>query len=460
MPDFHIELYDLFKPGLGTPRVLRALDIEPRAHGKSKRWSVIYPLWVILTDPDNIGFANIDFMLISATASRAEDFLMEIGAEINGNPLLKADWGNQLGKAKRDNSSDKILNNGARIRAKGAGAQVRGDHPTYLVIDDLEDAEEAQNPDLRAKLNKWFREDLYGTLLESSSMFLVGTIVNSESLLAELHKDDTGMTSGWIKRRYAAIKEDGTALWPTKWSLERLDKRRGEVGELAFSQEYLNQPLTSENPTIRVEWIQYTEKIPHRRDMYCVTAVDFAHTEKKQNDFTAVVTVGVVTAGDDKGKMYVCEKTRGHWSPQDACRAFLDQADAWKSAACVWEAYGPAVSMKYDVDRVAAQRNRHYNLKKYAEKKVHTVKGWVTADKVTRAASVASMFENGYIYFQKAHRDVVAELLLLPNGAHDDMADALIHALMEIQRQGYTSGKTRTKGKKADMSYVNATVGY
>lgn len=429
MPDFHIELYDLFKPGLGTPRVLRALDIEPRAHGKSKRWSVIYPLWVILTDPDNIGFANIDFMLISATASRAEDFLMEIGAEINGNPLLKADWGNQLGKAKRDNSSDKILNNGARIRAKGAGAQVRGDHPTYLVIDDLEDAEEAQNPDLRAKLNKWFREDLYGTLLESSSMFLVGTIVNSESLLAELHKDDTGMTSGWIKRRYAAIKEDGTALWPTKWSLERLDKRRGEVGELAFSQEYLNQPLTSENPTIRPEWIQYCDTWPMKpREMYVVTAIDTASGEKKSNDYTAIATVGVVPHGDRKGDIFPIAIERGHWSLEDKTRKLFNHLEKYGSDRAIIEInFDPSF---IEIIKKEAQRRRIF----------HTVIVPVRAkpreDKLVRLESVSALFQNGRIWFKREHQEAVTEILLMPHGSHDDMADAVVYALRDLKR-GY-----------------------
>lgn len=436
---------------MGTQRVLRALDIEPRAHGKSKRWSVIYPLWVILTDPDNIGFDNIDFMLISATASRAEDFLMEIGSEITGNPLLKADWGNQLGKAKRDNSSDKILNNGARIRAKGAGAQVRGDHPTYLVIDDLEDAEEAQNPDLRAKLNKWFREDLYGTLLESSSMFLVGTIVNSESLLAELFSDNTPMTSGWVKRRYAAIKDDGTALWPTKWSIERLEKRRAEIGELAFSQEYLNQPLTSENPTVRPEWIQYTDDVPDRFDLDCITACDPAFSEKLESDYSAIVTVGVCTDGRNRGKVYVVDRERGHWSPTDTCRTMVAQATRWKSSVGVMEGVAGAAAMIDLLGNEKRRRNVNFTTK--------LVKPSRAKDKVARAHMVAHLFENGRVYFKKQHRDIVTELLLLPHGTNDDMADALIWALIEANNTIIKPmGRPKRTTKAPD--YVDADTGY
>lgn len=457
---FHITEFNRFLPGEKVPCPNRILEIWPRDHGKSQLFSVIKNLWEVTTDPYNIGFKNIDKMLVSNTMTLTEKWMRIIESELAGNVRIIADWGDLLKKAKINNVGEKVLANGARIYARAYGSQVRGEHPSGVDIDDLEDRVDAQNPDLRKKMYEFFTQDLYGTLSPDCKMFMVGTIVHEEGLLNTLWNDDV-MTEGWTKIKYSAITDDGKALWPSRWSLERLEQRRREVGELAFSQEYLNLPLPSENPTIRPEWIQYIDSIPNKGDMICFTALDPAFSEKRTNDYSAVVTVGVVHSGDKKGKIYVCERNRGHWSPQDSARAFFDQVDVWKSQTCIYEGYGAGgASIKFDLDREMARRNRHYNLKKHADKKVFSGGKWIVADKVARAASVASLLENGYVYFQKDQRDLVNEFLLLPNGKNDDMADALVHALMEL-KNGYIRNRDNQPRRSTKvLEHVDAVAGY
>lgn len=447
-------------PGRKVECPKRILEIWPRDHGKSQLFSVIKNIWEVVTDPYNIGFKNIDKMLVSNTMTLTEKWMRIIESELFGNVRLKADWGDLLKKSKVNNVGEKILGNGARLYARAYGSQVRGEHPSGVDVDDLENRVDAQNPDIRQKLYEFFTQDLYGTLSPETNLFLVGTIVHEEGLLNTLWNENV-MTDGWTKIKYSAITDEGKALWPSRWSLERLEQRRKEVGELAFSQEYLNLPLPSDNPTIRPEWIQYSDDIPQRGDMVCITALDPAFSEKRANDYTAVVTIGVVYSGARKGKIYVCERERGHLSPQDSARMFLDQCDRWKSQTCVYEGYGAGgSSIRFDIERETQRRNRHYALKKHAEKKVLNGGKWVVADKIARAASIASLFENGYVYFQKDQRDLIHELLLLPNGKNDDMADALVHALMELKNGYLRNRDNRPKQSGKSLEHVDAVAGY
>lgn len=446
-PKFHTDLYDLFMPGRKTPRVMRMLDIEPRAHGKSVRWSIAYPLWLLCTNPYNLNEKQkpVDIVCISNTSTKAEDFLRAVGVELETNVRLKADWGDMLKGAKVNNNSDKILNNGRRIRAKGSGAQIRGDHPTDVIIDDLEDREEAQNADLRDKMEKYVRQDLLGALEDRTSMVIVGTIVHEQGLLNSFWKDDR-TTQGWVMRKFSAINDDGTALWPSHWSLEKLERKRQEMGDLAFSQEYLNLPLPSENPAIRPDWIQYVDSMPERFDLQCVTAVDPAFSEKTESDYSAVVTIGVQIDGANKGKVYVVDRERGHWSPSDTCRTAIGQAVRWKSDILVMEGVAGAVAMIDLLATMKRQRNVNFTTK--------LVKPTRLLDKVSRAQSVAHLFESGRVYFKKTQRDIVEELLLLPNGKNDDMADAVVWALREANNT-----YIRPMHKKQYRSKIDDSVG-
>lgn len=446
VPKYHIELYDKFLPGRKTPRIMRMLDIEPRAHGKSVRWSIIYPLWLLCTNPYNLK-RKVDLICLSNTATKAEDFLREIGVELETNVRLMADWGQLLKGSKVNNTMDKILANGARIRARGMGAQIRGDHPSDILIDDLEDRVESQNPKIREDTEKYFRQDLFGALDPDTSMIMVGTIVHEEGLLNTLWKDDE-MTEGWTKLKYSAITDDGKALWPSRWSLERLEQRRKEVGELAFSQEYLNLPLPSENPTIRPEWIQWYTKLPiHIRDFdYKIVAVDAAFSQKRTADFTAIGALGLISNGEHAKEVYVLDAMREHYSPKEVVNKTVDTAVKFKARAIVIEAVSG--SMIYiDLLREELHRRHIYDCEIWGvtphESKQR--KG-EKMDKLSRLQSTAHLYQQELIHFPKHLQWIVSEILLMPFGSHDDGADMITWGLRELDRREIRRiGKRRTK---------------
>lgn len=444
---FHLTEFDRFLPGKKIPCPNRILEIWPRDHGKSQLFSVIKNLWEVCTDPYNLGFKNIDKMLVSNTMTLTEKWMRIIESELEGNPRIIADWGDLLKKAKVNNVGEKVLANGARLYARAYGSQVRGEHPSGVDVDDLEDRLDAQNPDLRKKVYEFFTQDLYGTLSPDCKLFMVGTIVHEEGLLNTLWNDEV-MTQGWVKVKYSAITDSGEALWPSRWSLERLEQRRKEVGELAFSQEYLNLPLPSENPTIRPEWIKWYTKLPIAiRDFdYKVVAVDAAFSQKRTADYTAIGALGLIMSGEHAKDVYVLEAVREHFSPKEVVNNTVGMAVRIKARAIVIEAV--AGSMIYlDLLREELHRRHIYDCEIWGvtphESKQR--KG-EKMDKLSRLQSTAHLYQQELIHFPKHLQWLVNEILLMPFGSHDDGADMITWGLRELDRREIRRiGKQRRK---------------
>ncbi len=407
-------------------------------------------------------------MGVSRTATLVERCGVKIETELQTNPLILADWGNLLQKAQINRVDEKRLTNGSIWMGKGCGAQIRGWHPDSghggtVVVDDLEDPEESQNPEIRTKDEDWFNSDLMGTLEtpgNSAALYVVGTIVHQQSILANLAKDDTEKTKGWVKRRYdAEVGKDGDVLWPEHMSREKLEAKKAEMmtgkrGVALYYQEYRNIAVASETMTIKPEWIQYYDKLPVRlSELYKVIAIDPAYSEKRKADFTAVVCVGVVTAGDDKFKTYILDSARGHWATnKDKAEVVMKMHERFRADKIIVEANVAQITMYHDLKTEAVKRG-FYGVS------VEPVKAKPKEDKLTRLQDVANLFQDKYIYFRKEDSWIADEVLLLPEGTHDDGCDALVWALRTI-KSGILVRMTRKRAPVVDVSYINEVSGY
>ena len=108
------------------------------------------------------------------------------------------------------------------ISAYGAGQGLRGaknesHRPGLIIVDDIENYEQAISEEQRQKLHTWFS----GTLLHAghpdTNVIVVGTILHHDSLLANLINPAEGR--GWAGSKYKAIEQpsDRPDLWET-WS--------------------------------------------------------------------------------------------------------------------------------------------------------------------------------------------------------------------------------------------------
>ncbi|GAB3670340.1 hypothetical protein GCM10027597_01450 [Saccharopolyspora tripterygii] len=180
--------------------------VAPREHGKSESLSVNATAWRSIYTP------GIYTYLFALTGDLAEELLARTRTVIDSvRPDLVA-------TAQRDNSTDLILGNGARIRAAGAGKRTRGGHPDVIIGDDVLDDENAGTSTQRRKIHRWWFGSVVpmahpGTMrriqhadgtsrqveLPATRVHLVGTPFHAADLLMSMRDNPL-----WSFRRYAA----------------------------------------------------------------------------------------------------------------------------------------------------------------------------------------------------------------------------------------------------------------
>ena len=432
--EFHKEIINLMK------RERRLGIAAPRNHAKTTLVQNLFVLHTLLTSTDE------DILTVSNTANYAKENVRKIKLELENNDKIRRDFGGILAWGPEvstkwteehltihDPFTGRIVN---QVRSKGWGGQIRGLRPTKIICDDLEDDELVLSEDKRKKLKDWFLAALMGTIKPDQSLFVIGTVLHPLSLLAEIiHNKD--IFKGWTTRKYRAINTGDIPLWPERWPLEELKKKKEEIGSYKFSQDFQNEPIPAESVLIKPEMIQRYSETPSF--VRVVGACDPAVSTKTSADYTAIVWLGVTA----EGKIYEFGSKRGRWAHEETVNHILNDVQNHQPEEFTLETIGFQQILKQLLISEAQKRQirlpiRDVTLGRYSDKKTKQPN-----DKYSRLFKVLPDFERGNVYLR--NEDLIEELLLFPTGSHDDFVDALVYALMVADRTKKVSVIRHTK---------------
>lgn len=248
-PPFHRTAWALYASD--EPQVM---CIAPREHAKSTALTMDYILAEVL-------FRRSDYViLIGSTEDLAAEQLSNLAEELRTNEDLIREF--RIRDFESDTKTDIIIvmDDGYRFRILCRGAEQRirgrlwkGKRPNLIVCDDMEDDEQVENPERRAKFRRWFFRAAKQALSKGGRIRVHGTVLNDDSLLARLRKNKT-----WKHLFYKAhnsFDDFGGILWPEQWSESRLKFRAQEFIEdgdsAGYSQEFLNDPQDSQAAYLR-----------------------------------------------------------------------------------------------------------------------------------------------------------------------------------------------------------------
>ena len=223
--DFHLEWFSFVE------ETNRVVILAPSGFSKSTLFNVAYPLWIAFTQ------RNKQIMIISKTLPQAIRQLEILRATIDNNELLQ-----ELRPKNAETSWSKTAlgtTTGCRIFVRPYSINVKGERTDYSILDE---AASYDRPEI-------YLDYIVPRLNPKGKIILISTPESPVDLMARLDKPGLG----YIHRTYPAIvmvNGERKAIWPERFSLEKLDKLKLELGENYFEKNFMCNPKAEEENAI------------------------------------------------------------------------------------------------------------------------------------------------------------------------------------------------------------------
>jgi predicted phage terminase large subunit-like protein len=464
-PPFHTEIYRAIQ----DPTKERVLIAAPRGSAKSTIVSFVVPMYKIAFKKRG---ENVFVVIISESSAQSANFLSTIKTTLNEEPIFRALFGD-LGErtAKRWRENDIILANGARILAMGTGQKIRGQkethtRPTTLIMDDIESETNAYTKEARLKNRHWITEAVLPSLDDNAQIIMIGTVI-SEDCFLYWAKD----SSVWYVLWYSIIDENGKSIWPDKFPLSRIEKRKQEYAEAGningFFQEYMNQAQSPEEAPFQPSFIKNhpyelrrdenlepylfkdwdlkegEEPIVIPIDIY--QGVDPASSLSQKADFFVIVTIGV----DAKKNYYLLDVYRKRVSPAQQPQLILDKYLEFKPRRVKIETVAYQEALRDGVRALMAEKGVYIPGLEAGVKPRNP--------KSERLLSLVPLFASGRFFFRPQDIEAQGEFLSYPKGKHDDVMDGIWTAIQETYpcQRTVAQKDANTKIKKEEIKKLD-----
>lgn len=414
----------------------RLCVIQPPRTAKSSTITLSFPFWLILMNPE------FNILIVTYNDTLAKRFGTRLRQLFIDNEDLLASRDIYLSKAEHaktsfsfENSKGELLGS---INLVGTRGTITGTDVDICICDDLIKGFMDTTQKLLDDLYEWFREILIPRLEPHSKLFVLGTRWHTQDIIGRLQKNHPE------KYRFIhlkALNEDGSCIWPNKYTPEFFEDRREDVGDRVFEAEYQGQPLDETGDFFDLDWLIFEEDFDYSNPLITgqVRSWDLAYSAEepgKDNDYTAsckmyrlsddtyyVTDVNMERYGD--GLLNVLLRTARLDTPN--VRILIETGTKGGAAKELYNQY-----------------EKHFT--GYMTKQSEPV-----GSKVDRAYAFKVALMQGKIRF--VLDDNQRELLMnqlkgFPLAKHDDLVDALSYAILELQTYGSNQVKTASKRKR------------
>lgn len=427
-------------------RRLVALFEWARGHAKSTHMGLLVPLWLkaqsyVFNNALKPSLIQIkpqfnNMVLVGKSEESAIALLGNLQAELQYNERYIHDFGVQFSNGSwesgnfqtKDNVSFRALGRGQSPR----GLNYKGKRPDYIVVDDIDDDELCRNNSRVDELFNWLTRALFNTMDMGRGRFIVvGNRISKNSIVARCSELDSIYHS-----KVNALTDKGMPTWIEKYKIEELNQVKKTIGNIAWEQEFMNNPLTKGAIFKECKFKQTMkwDKYPY---LVCYTDPSFKNTAT--SDFKGTVLVG---------------KTQN--SEYHLLKVFLDKVSITKMIDWHYEIERlkpERATINYYMEANFAQdilmeefykegdkRGYHIPLRKDERKK---------PDKYQRIENLEPLFSNDRLWFSEQEKNtpgmknLVDQFLVFQKGSkiHDDGPDATEGAIYILQKKSFAEQK-------------------
>ena len=421
----------------------RKLFLKPRGTYKSTIYTVAYPLWKLVHNP------NERILIANATSDNAEAFLREITTHLLRNQRFIDVFGKQLDSHTSKVSSVTLksrtaFNKEPSISTVGVLGNLVSAHYSTIICDDLCNDKDRESESIREKKKKWF-QDLMSVLDPDGEIIVVGTRWHFNDLykyiIEDLNPKLIPEEQWYISVESCYLEDEKTPKFPSILPLVVLDRLKLEKGPLEFSSQYINKPLPQEAQIFFEEDFKTFEYLGAGRVLdgekivpvefvgYC----DLSIGKSKSSDFTGLVTLGK----GKEGTVYIVDVVLERMPPDRTMETIFAKHKIFNYR-------------NYGIESNVFQSLFSDQMKKFsAEHQAYLpiVEVGHTANKELRIQSLQPLIKQGLLKIRndwkdsRDYKELISQFVYFPLAGHDDGPDAVEGAFSLLKKSGNWKGK-------------------
>lgn len=422
---WHIDAiaYELARIAQGENRRL-IITLPPRSL-KSIAASVAFPAWLMGRNP------RMRILAVSYTEGLAEKLALDC-LRVMQAPWYRACFpATRIAKGRGGRADFETTKGGGRF-STSIGGTLTGRGGDIILLDDPHKPEEAVSDTKRQQVIDWYRTTLLSRLNDPARgpIVLIQQRVHEGDLAGVLI--DQG---GWHLLDLPAIAEEsmeidlgirgvirralGDLLDPQRLPRSLLESYRDELGSYVFAAQYQQRPAPIGGGLVKWNWFQtYTAPPDRREGGQVVQSWDTACKAAEANDFSVCTTWRV------QGKTaWLLDVSRLRLEYPDLRKRIPQHAKQHGARTILIEDAGSGTQLIQDLKRSTG---------------LNIIGRRPTEDKATRLMSVTPLIEAGHVFILREAPwlpEFQRELMLFPNGKHDDQVDSLSQFLNWMNRK-------------------------
>lgn len=442
LPAKHVkELSDaLMDVILDDDEVDRLCVSQPPRTAKTSLITLSLPFWLILMNPE------FNILVVNYNKELAGDFGLELRQLFIDNEDLLASHNIYLSNKEHSKTSFRFENREGKllgsIKLVGVGGTITGRDVDICICDDLIKGFADTTITLLDKLYEWFKQILIPRLEPHSKLFVLGTRWHTQDVIGRLKEEK--------KDRYKfinlkAIRDDGTCIWPNKYTPEFFEEKREDVGDRVFEAQYQGQPLDETGDFFNLDALIFEEDFDFNNPLITgrCRSWDFAYKGEepgKDHDYTA--SCKMYRLLDDT--YYVTDVTMARYGD--------DLLQTVKSYAKRDTANVPILMETGTKGGAAHELYNQYTSQHFKGYRTHESEA--IGSKVDRATAFKYALLQGKIRFvlDDNQREILfRQLKGFPLAKHEDLIDALSYAFNFLSEHGESVVRTAGKRKRETL---------
>lgn len=409
--------------------IRRLIVTMPPRHSKSQLVSRHLPAFFLGKNP-NLRIISASYSdSLAARMNRDVQRIMETPGYRRIFPGTQLRSTKISGWAAKTSNYFEVLGTGGYYRSAGIGGSITGFGADVAIIDDYcRNQADADSPAIRERVWEWFGSTFMTRLERDAGVLITATRWHDDDLIGRLlnlaAKDPT--SDQWTVLNLPALAElppseldprqPGEALWPMKYSAERLAGIKATIGSRAFTALYQQRPAPETGMIIQKHWWRYYVTPPAEFERI-IMSWDLAFDKSETSSFVVGCVFGKVGAN-----IYLLDMFRARASFTATLAAFRQLNDKWPQCEARYverKANGAAL-----IDTLRSE-----------------ISGIIPVDphgsKVARVNAISPRIEAGNVWLPDPAvypwvRDIVLEWTAFPAGANDDIVDAMSQGILKL----------------------------